>query len=69
MLPSLKVKIGADTSELDRKLGDTQARLRRFAKIGAAAQRQLQWQQLLCSCAQQPRLTRKPSSLNLSGPP
>jgi hypothetical protein len=37
MLPSLKVKIGADTSELDRKLGDTQARLRRFAKIGAAA--------------------------------
>tara|TARA_R110000868_G_scaffold223318_2_gene475201 strand:- start:8464 stop:10455 length:1992 start_codon:yes stop_codon:yes gene_type:complete len=37
MLPSLKVKIGADTSDLDRKLGDTQARLRRFAKIGAAA--------------------------------
>lgn len=37
MLPSLKVKIGADTSELDRKLGDTQARLRRFASIAAAA--------------------------------
>lgn len=37
MLPSLKVKIGADTSELDRKLGDTQARLRRFARIAAAA--------------------------------
>lgn len=37
MLPSLKVKIGADTSELDRKLADTQARLRRFARIAAAA--------------------------------
>jgi hypothetical protein len=37
MLPSLKVKIGADTSELDRKLGDTQARLRRFARIAGAA--------------------------------
>ncbi len=37
MLPSLKVKIGADTRDLDRKLGDTQARLRRFAKIAAAA--------------------------------
>ena len=37
MLPSLKVKIGADTTELDRKLGDTQARLRRFARVAAAA--------------------------------
>lgn len=37
MLPGLKVKIGADTSELDRKLSNTQARLRRFARIAAAA--------------------------------
>lgn len=37
MLPGLKVKIGADTSELDRKLGDTRARLRRFAAVAGAA--------------------------------
>ena len=37
MLPSLKVNIGADTSQLDRKLSDTQARLRRFARVAAAA--------------------------------
>lgn len=37
MLPSLKVKIGADTRELDRKLADTREKLRRFAAIAGAA--------------------------------
>lgn len=37
MLPSLKVKIGADTRELDGALNSTQARLRRFARIAAVA--------------------------------
>lgn len=37
MLPSLKVKIGADTRDLIRGVGDAQTRLRRFAKVAAAA--------------------------------
>lgn len=36
-LPPLKVKIGADTSELEKKLGATQAKMLRFAKVAAAA--------------------------------
>lgn len=37
MLPGLKVKIGADTRELERGLSDSQARILRFAKATAAA--------------------------------
>ena len=37
MLPGLKVKIGADTSDLDRKLSDVQSKLRKFAKAAAIA--------------------------------
>ena len=37
MLPSLKVKIGADTSDLDKGLNKTRANLLKFAKIAAAA--------------------------------
>ena len=37
MLPSLKVKIGADVSDFLRGTGDVQARLRRLARVAAAA--------------------------------
>ena len=37
MLPSLKVKIGADVNDLVRGVGDAQTRLRRFARVAAAA--------------------------------
>lgn len=37
MLPGLKVKIGADTTELDKKLAETREKLRKFAAIAGAA--------------------------------